>query len=119
MSDQPIEARDPGGAPRSSTGESTTPERLSKRTRTSRAWAAITVGLAGLVVVLVFILQNRKDVEVKFLSLSGQLPLAILLLLVAVLGALIVFAFGAARIVQLRVAARRSRRESSKNARRS
>jgi uncharacterized integral membrane protein len=58
------------------------------------------------------VLQNLKSVEVTFLSPHGNLPLAVLLLLVAVLGALIVFAFGAARIVQLRVAARRSRRET-------
>lgn len=80
----------------------------SKRTRTSRAWAAITFGLAGLLVVLVFALQNLKSVKVTFLSLHGNLPLAVLLLLVAALGALIVFSFGAARIVQLRLQARRA-----------
>jgi uncharacterized integral membrane protein len=39
------------------------------------------------------------------LSLHGELPLAVLLLLVAVLGALVAFAFGAARIIQLRLRA--------------
>lgn len=77
-------------------------------TRTSRAWAAITFGLAGLLVVLVFALQNLKSVEVTFLSLHGNLPLAVLLLLVALLGAFTVFSFSAARIVQLRVQARRA-----------
>ena len=80
------------------------------RTRISGAWAAVTVGLAAVVVVLVFALQNLKTVEVTFISMHWHLPLAILLLLVAVLGGLVVFAFGAARIVQLRMAARHSGR---------
>lgn len=85
-------------------------EHSSSRTRASGAWAAVALGLAALTVVLVFVLQNLRSVEVTFLSLHGHLPLAVLLLLVAVVGGLIVFAFGAARIVQLRVGARRLRR---------
>lgn len=87
------------------------PERSSQRTRTSGAWAAITVGLTALIVVLVFVLQNLKSVEVTFLGMHLHLPLAILMLLVAALGAVVVFAFSAARIFQLRMEARRSRRE--------
>ena len=78
------------------------------RTRISGAWAALTVGLIAVVAVLVFALQNLKSVEVTFISLHWHLPLAILLLLVATLGGLIVFAFGASRIVQLRMKARHS-----------
>ena len=85
--------------------------RSSERTRISGAWAAVTVGLAAVVVVLVFALQNSKAVEVTFIGMHWHLPLAILLLLVAALGGLVVFAFGAARIVQLRIAARHSGRK--------
>jgi uncharacterized integral membrane protein len=112
MSARPIEARDPQGPPAYVAARSPTQPRSPARTRTRRAWGAITLGLATLLVVLVFALQNLRRVEVSFLSLHGRLPLAILLLLVAVLGALVVFAFGAARIVQLRVEGRRSRRRA-------
>lgn len=87
--------------------------RPSTHSRTSRAWVWISFGLATLVVVVVFALQNLNRVQVSFLSMHGELPLAVLLLLVAVLGALAVYAFGAARIIQLRLHARRVRREPS------
>ena len=82
-----------------------------RRTRLSGAWTAIVVGLVALVVILVFILQNGQKVEVTFLMFSGQLPLAIALLFALILGAVIVFAFGAARILQLRMVAGHARRK--------
>jgi uncharacterized integral membrane protein len=82
-----------------------------QRTRLSGAWTAIVVGLLALVVILVFILQNGQKVEVTFLMFSGQLPLAVALLFALILGAVIVFAFGAARIFQLRMVAGRARRK--------
>ena len=88
------------------------PRRSPPRTRTSAAWAGTTGGLVVLILLVVVMLQNLESVDVRFISLHAQLPLAVLLLLVAVLGALIVSAFGAARVVQLRVQARRARRQS-------
>lgn len=84
-----------------------------RRTRLSGAWTAVVVGLVALVVILVFILQNQKSVEVSFLMFSGHLPLAVALLFAMILGALIVFAFGAARLLQLRMVAGRARRQGS------
>jgi uncharacterized integral membrane protein len=84
-----------------------------RRTRLSGAWTAIVVGLAGLVVILIFILQNQQSVEVSFLAFSGHLPLAVALLFALILGALVVFAFGAARILQLRRVAGRARRQGN------
>lgn len=66
--------------------------------------------------ILVFILQNPKSVEVSFLMFSGRLPLAVALLFAMILGALIVFAFGAARLLQLRMVAGRARRNSASKA---
>ena len=93
----------------------TEPEALpgEKRTRLSGAWTAVVVGLLALVVILVFILQNQQSVEVSFLMFSGHLPLAIALLFAMILGALIVFAFGAARLLQLRMVAGRARRKGA------
>ena len=84
-----------------------------RRTRLSGAWTAVVLGLVALVVILVFILQNPKSVEVSFLIFSGHLPLAVALLFAMILGALIVFAFGAARLLQLRMVAGRARRQGS------
>jgi len=83
-----------------------------RRTRLSGAWTAIVVGLVALVVILVFILQNQQSVEVSFLVFKGNLPLAVALLFALILGAVIVVAFGAARILQLRMVAGRARRKS-------
>ena len=82
-----------------------------RRTRLSGAWTAIVIGLLALVVILVFILQNEQNVEVTFLMFSGHLPLAVALLFALILGAVIVFAFGAARILQLRMVAGRARKK--------
>jgi len=71
----------------------------------------VVVGLVALVVILVFILQNQQSVQVSFLMFSGHLPLAVALLFGMILGALIVFAFGAARLLQLRMVAGRARRQ--------
>jgi lipopolysaccharide assembly protein A len=82
-----------------------------RRTRLSGAWTAIVIGLVALVVILVFILQNQQSVEIKFLMFEGNLPLAVALLFALILGAIIVFAFGAARILQLRMVAGRARKK--------
>jgi putative membrane protein len=84
-----------------------------RRTRLSGAWTAVVLGLLALVVILVFILQNQQKVEVTFLFFSGHLPLAVALLFAMILGALIVVAFGAARILQLRMVAGHARRKAS------
>lgn len=83
------------------------------RTRLSGAWTAVVIGLVALVVILIFILQNQQSVQVSFLVFSGHLPLAVALLFAMILGALIVFAFGAARLLQLRMVAGRARRQGT------
>jgi uncharacterized integral membrane protein len=82
-----------------------------RQTRLSGAWTAIVIGLVALVVILVFILQNQASVEVTFLVFKGHLPLAVALLFALILGAVIVVAFGGARILQLRMVAGRARRK--------
>lgn len=53
---------------------------------------------------------NPRTVNLSFLAFQGRLPLAIALLFAMMLGAVIVLASGAARILQLRGVARRARR---------
>src|ERR1700716_955514 len=105
-------ADDPAPAESKDTSEPLPGER---QTRLSGAWTAIVIGLIALVVILVFILQNGQSVEVTFLAFHGHLPLAVALLFALILGAVIVFAFGAARILQLRIVAGRARRKGPRS----
>jgi putative membrane protein len=82
-----------------------------RQTRLSGAWTALVVGIGALVLILIFILENLQSVEVYFLGFHGHLPLAVALLFAMVLGAVVVLAFGAGRILQLRLVARRARRQ--------
>lgn len=79
-------------------------------TRTSAVWTALAAGLLFTVVVLVFILENLQDVKASFFTAHWSIPLGVDLLLAAVLGGLVVFAAGAARLAQLRRHARRQGR---------
>ena len=73
---------------------------------------ALIVGIAALIVVLIFIIQNAHAVNITFLGAHLQLSLAVALLLAAVAaGALIMAAAGTARIAQLRHTMRRDRRK--------
>jgi len=55
-----------------------------------------------LVVILVFVIQNPKDVKVSLFTFSGALPLSVALLGAVILGALMALALGSLRILQLR-----------------
>ncbi len=79
-------------------------------TRTSMVWTMVGVGVVLLIAILVFILQNGERARVRFLMVNGTLPLGVALLFAALLGALLVLVAGAARVLQLRVTARRHRR---------
>jgi uncharacterized integral membrane protein len=81
-----------------------------RQTRLSAIWTSLTVAIIALAMILIFILQNPRSVELSFLVFHGRLPLAIALLFAMMLGAVIVLASGAARILQLRGVARRARR---------
>jgi uncharacterized integral membrane protein len=70
------------------------------------------VGLLLLILLIVFILQNTTKVEVRFLGMSGTIPLGMALLIAAVGGGVLVAIAGVARITQLRMNARRTRRST-------
>ncbi len=80
-----------------------------RRTRTGGLWVAVTGAAIVLLLLLIFILQNGRQVQVSFFGLDGRLPLGVAMLLSAVAGALLVALLGSARIVQLRLVARRHR----------
>jgi uncharacterized integral membrane protein len=78
------------------------PRSREPRTRTGAAWFGICVAALLLVVLIVFMLQNTRSVEVSFLWMHGNLPLALALLVAGVGTAILTMVIGAARITQLR-----------------
>ena len=72
-------------------------------------WAAVASALVVLILLIAFILQNQEYVQVKFFGLQGSVPLGIALFIAAVGGGVLVAIAGAARIIQLRLAAHRAR----------
>jgi uncharacterized integral membrane protein len=83
---------------------------VAPRQKSSVAWLPLAAVMALVVVVLVFILQNLKTVRVSFFTLDWRIPLALDLLLAAVLGGLMVLALISLRNFQRRRSARRQAR---------
>jgi uncharacterized integral membrane protein len=82
-------------------------------TRTSRAWWALAVGLLILLLIIVFMAQNGRHVDVKFLWIKGNIALGIALFAAAIMGGLAVLLLGAARMLQIRRQARRAHRQAA------
>jgi lipopolysaccharide assembly protein A len=82
------------------------------RTRISAFRTALIAGVAALIVLMIFIIQNAHAVDISFLGAHLRLSLAVALLLAAIAGALAMAAAGTARITQLRRIMRRNRRNS-------
>jgi uncharacterized integral membrane protein len=72
--------------------------------------SALIAGVAILIVVMIFVIQNAHAVDISFLGAHLRLSLAVALLLAAIAGALVMAATGTARITQLRRIMRRDRR---------
>jgi lipopolysaccharide assembly protein A len=90
------------------------PPHTIRHTRISGLWAAVAFFAVVLLFLLIFILQNGREVGVSYLGAHGHLPLGVALLLSAVCGALLVILAGAARMAQLHSVARRHRRIDAK-----
>jgi putative membrane protein len=90
------------------------PQHKIKRTRTSGVWVSVAFFAIVLLLLLIFILENGKTVDIAYFGAHGHLPLGVALLLAAVCGVLLVVLAGAARISQLRATARRHRRADAR-----
>ncbi len=99
--------------PPASEPRATPTERAQRPTRASAAWVATAAALVLLAMLIVFILQNSKRVQVHYLGFAGSLSLGMALLIAAVGGGVVVAIAGAARVTQLRITARRARRAHS------
>jgi uncharacterized integral membrane protein len=76
-------------------------------TRTGSVWWALGFSMLLLVLVLVFVLQNLSSASTSFFSVKWTIPLGLDLLLASLLGGVIAFLLGTARMLQLRRVARR------------
>jgi putative membrane protein len=81
-------------------------------TRISGMRTGLIAGVAVLIVVLIFIIQNAHAVNISFLGAHLRVSLAVALFLAAIGGALVMAAAGTARITQLRRIMRRDRRKA-------
>ncbi len=88
------------------------PEPGRMRTRISGMRTSLIAGFAGLIIVMIFIIQNASAVNISFLGAHLRLSLAVALLLATIAGALLMAAAGTARITQLRQVIRSDRRKS-------
>ena len=94
-------------------GDASRPEPGSPRlTRASAIWVATGTALLLLILLIIFMLQNSTKVRVHFLGLTGTIPLGMALLIAAVGGGVLVAIAGIARVAQLRMNARRTRRST-------
>ena len=107
----PVTAPPPSNGATRSPPAAQPPRRGRVHTRISGMRTALIAGIAILIVVLIFIIQNTHAVNISFLGAHLRLSLAVALLLAAIAGALLMAAAGTARITQLRLALRRTRRQ--------
>lgn len=85
-----------------------------RRSRFGALWVMLVLAAVVLILLLVFVLQNNRTVQISFLWLDGQLPLGVALLFAAIAGVLLVAIPGSARILQLRRTARRLDAQANK-----
>ncbi|WP_092785818.1 LapA family protein [Actinokineospora terrae] len=73
-----------------------------RRSRTSALWIGVIVFAVVLVLLLVFVLQNTQPVRISYLGATGDIPLAVAMLLATAAGILLTAVAGSLRIRQLR-----------------
>ena len=91
------------------------PQHKIRPTRLSGLWFAVVFFAVVLLFLLIFILQNAREVGISYLGMHGHLPLGVALLLAAVTGVLLTILAGVARISQLHAVARRHRRADARS----
>lgn len=77
------------------------------RTVAGSTWVAMIIGALLLILLLVFIMQNPKAVELKLFAWEFSVPSGVGFLLAAIVGALIMALVGGVRMFELRRAAKR------------
>jgi uncharacterized integral membrane protein len=78
------------------------PRRRRRPTRLSSLHVGLIVAATVLVLLVVFLIQNSRTVDIRFFGAHLRMSLAVAMLVAAVAGALVTGAAGTARIAQLR-----------------
>jgi uncharacterized integral membrane protein len=86
-----------------------------KFTRAAALWSSVIAGFLVLTVLLIFIAQNTESASFAFFGWHWSLPLGVAILMAAVAGGLVTVLAGAARIFQLRRAAKKNLKAARKN----
>jgi uncharacterized integral membrane protein len=81
-------------------------------------WITVVVFAVVLLLLLIFILENRREVDIAYFGAHAHMPLGVALLLAAVLGGLLVAIPAGARIIQQRRGVRKQTRATAKNTKR-
>ena len=76
--------------------------RKTSRSRAGAAWVGICIAAVLLIALIIFILQNRQPVLVTFLSMQGNVPQAIALLIAGIGVGIVALVIGTVRVSQLR-----------------
>jgi uncharacterized integral membrane protein len=77
-----------------------------RHSRAGAAWVALIVAAIVLIFLLIFVLQNSGEVQVRYFGFEGTMPLGVAMMFAAVAGALTAGLLGTVRILQLRSRAR-------------
>jgi lipopolysaccharide assembly protein A len=107
----PKPAAPTGPVPTSASGPASPARRGRLGSRLGQVHTALIAGAVVLILVLIFIIENAHAVTITYFGAHLRLSLAVALLLAAIGGALVMAAAGTARITQLRMSVRRSRRQ--------
>jgi putative membrane protein len=107
----PAPASSPPTSPAPASSAATPAARERAGSRIGQVRTVLIAGAVVLILVLIFIIENAHAVTIVYFGAHLRLSLAVALLLAAVGGALIMAAAGTARITQLRLNLRRSRRQ--------
>lgn len=86
------------------------------RTRIGALHMGLLAATLLLVLLVVFVVQNARPVDVNYLGAHARVSLAVALLLAAIAGALVIGVAGTARIAQLRRGIRRRARHPAPTA---
>ncbi len=88
-----------------------------RHTRISAAWAAVAFAVVLGAALVDFIVENTHSVHINFFSASGYIPMDVVVLVAALVGAFVVLGIGVSRTTQLRLALRRRVRREARLAR--
>jgi uncharacterized integral membrane protein len=89
------------------------PQSAVRFTRTSALWWSLALGALILILLLIFVAQNLDTTPVQFFGWTWNVSVGIAFLVAAIAGSLITVIVGGARMVQLRMAARKNLRSAN------